>query len=398
MSSARVMSIASLGFGRMAVHCATDVTAPPQKRGSARRRKRIQASSTSPASIQCRSARSSSFVRSKYAAAARCSARQRSGRVRRSSARRNSRNKRWYRYADPPSIDSVSTWRRARSARSAATIGPAGDLVARRRFEDVEHRGREHEPEDVDGQPVDDLRVEVLRELVGGPTEAGDGAGLVMAVGEDARERNGGDQPFRTLEEVGAIGFVECHSQHFEQRRGLVGQQVQVVGRDLVEVARQPQPRDAREGGDGASDEEHVQRRRTVDAECVQLGERQGILEHVDAVADEHGLVAHARQAVGDRSIIGRSAGARERVEHSGSETTDVVVVLVEGEPYDGRRDRPGPLRDAGRLTAAGWPTDEGEARDQRRGDPRCELATTHLVPRWGGNVVRAWHRSRTTL
>ena len=237
-----------------------------------------------------------------------------------------------------------------------------------------------------------------MRELVGGPTEAGDGAGLVMAVGEDARERNGGDQPFRTLEEVGAIGFVECHSQHFEQRRGLVGQQVQVVGRDLVEVARQPQPRDARERGDGASDEEHVQRRRTVDAERVQLGERQGILERVDAVADEHGLVAHARQAVGDRSIVGRSAGARERVEHSGPEATDVVVVLVEGEPYDGRRDRPGPLRDAGRLAAAGRPADEGEARDQRRGDPRCELATTHLVPRWGGNVVRAWHRSRTTL
>ena len=60
-------------------------------------------------------------------------------------------------------------------------------------------------------------------ELVGGPTEAGYGAGLVMAVGEDARERNGGDQPFRTLEEVGAIGFVEGHAQHFEQRRGLVG-------------------------------------------------------------------------------------------------------------------------------------------------------------------------------
>ena len=44
-------------------------------------------------------------------------------------------------------------------------IGAARDLVARVGFEIVEHRGREHEPEDVDGQCADDLGVQVLREL-----------------------------------------------------------------------------------------------------------------------------------------------------------------------------------------------------------------------------------------
>ena len=189
-------------------------------------------------------------------------------------------------------------------------VGPAGDLVARGGIEHFEHRRCEHEPEHVHGQQVDHFRVQVLRELVRRAAETGDRARLVVTAGEDARERNRGDQTFGALEQVGPIVFIEIQAQHLEQCVGLVGLAAKVGGRDLVEVTGEAEACDTRQRGERPPDEHHVEVRGTVDAQRVELGQGHRILEHVGAVEHDHGLVAEAGQSRGDRRVVGRGPRA----------------------------------------------------------------------------------------
>ena len=172
----------------------------------------------------------------------------------------------------------------------------------------------------------------------------------------------------------------------------------QVGGRDLVELAGEPEARERRERGQRPPDEHHVELPRAVEAQLVELGRASPDLERVDAVAHEHGLGSSTPSQCTEamRSSVGRSAPrdpgsrrapaagtGRTSSSRSSSDEPDTTGLAIARAHCATPVVLPLPAGPVTRVTRASSDAVE----------PRRQLPTTHLVARRSGDVVRAWHR-----
>ncbi len=214
-------------------------------------------------------------------------------------------------------------------------IGASRDLVARIGFQIVEHRGREHETEGVDGQRADHFGIEVLREL--GRLTAQAAERCAPAAPEHTGERDGRDQAFGPLQQQRPLRGVARDPQRGEHVSRLFVIAAEVVARDLVQLTVQPQAGERRKRRHRPTDEDQVEPSRTVEAQLVEIPGRDRIGELVDAVAHHDGRAFEVAEG-GDPSLRvggrGVPAGAGPVGEHAGPQAVGPVIAAVEREPH----------------------------------------------------------------
>ena len=216
--------------------------------------------------------------------------------------------------------------------------------------------------------------------------------GAPACIDSAARYRPAGQPSVRSVSSESSLG-VELDSRRLQQQLGLLLVQPEVRHADLVHQSLRPpagerqrrllpaRDRDLRAGRDVLEQRrEHVQAGR--------VGDGVQIVEHQHQRALERGQRApDARDALRP----GRSARARQRVEHLGRDRLDavdrgrdvaqehhgVVVSAVERDPRERTRIGLGPLREQRRLAVPGG-RDHGRERHGRRAQPRDHVRLRH--------------------
>jgi hypothetical protein len=257
-------------------------------------------------------------------------------------------------------------------------VAAAGDRVAQRPGEPVQHRGLQQEPAERLGLAVQHLLGQVVQHVPVAARERGHEPGRVgMSLQRQPGKLQAGDPPFRAGRQGGHAAGGEVEPGGLVQQRGrlLLGE-AQVGGAQLGELPAGAQP-GQRQRRVGAAGHHQPQRSRQVlQQEAERLVDRLG-LDEVVVVQHQRGLLGPGGQLVDDgghhRLQRGRLGPAQQRgepltdrdprpVQRGGDvapEPHRVVVAGVQGQPRDRAPGMAGPVAEQAGLAEAGRRTDQ---------------------------------------